>query len=482
MSSLPASAPIEVQIPQEVEQVSAGAVRPFAGYQDAAAWLEKRINVETAKPGSVNREVFKLDRMAALMEALGAPHQAVKTVHVAGSKGKGSVVEMTAACLMGCGLTVGVYTSPHLVHVRERIRIGTEAISYQHFVHAISHVAGAAGDVEAKFGPLTYFEILTAMAFVHFAEQAVDIAVIETGLGGRLDSTNVITPEVSAVTAIQLEHTSFLGETLAKIAREKAGIFKPGIVALSAPQPDEVVGVFEEVARSVGAPFRLLGRDVEYTERFEASPGRGPRGWVSIGTHRGAFEHVAVPLKGEHQSANCGLALAILDALGERGFDLPVMKVIEGLATASHAGRMEMVWHDPRVLLDGAHNPESIQCLVRAVGSHYKYDSLVVIFGCCADKDVDGMLSRIAVGADKIIFTRTSGHARAAKPSDLQHRFSEFSGKMALAADDLPSALALASRAVGPDDLICITGSLYLVGEAKKYLQDKAAGKGGRRR
>lgn len=469
--------------PVEVVGPAVGApARMFAGYQDALAWLDGRVNVERAKPARLDPSVFKLDRMAALMDALGNPHRDIKTVHVAGSKGKGSTVEMVAAALMGCGYTVGVYTSPHLVHVRERVRIGMDPIPYQQFAGAMSRVASAAALVEPTMGDLTYFEVITALAFVHFAQQAVDLAVIETGLGGRLDSTNVITPEVSAITAIQLEHTDLLGNTLAQIAREKAGIFKPGIPAVTVRQAPEALEAMEERARLVGTELRVLGRDLGFTYRFEASPKEGLHVRVSLTTQRSEFEHVASPFKGEHQAANCGLALAILDALRERGTALTDLHAIEGLAKANTAGRMELAWRDPRVLLDVAHNPESIACLIKAIGAHLKYDSLVVVFGCCADKNIDGMLSRLAMGADKVIFTRAAGNARAAKPEDLHRRFMDLGGKTMQVADDLPSALALASRAVGKDDLICVTGSFYIVGEAKKYLQDKASGRAGKRR
>ncbi len=473
------NAPLEVFIPPPPPE---SPPRTFAGYQEAIAWLERRTNVEKAKPARLDPTIFKLDRMVALMHALGNPHRDFKSVHIAGSKGKGSTVEMVAAALMGCGYTVGVYTSPHLVHVRERVRIGKDCIAYAPFAAAMSRVATAAATVEPTHGPLTYFEVITALAFVYFAEQAVDIAIVETGLGGRLDSTNVITPEVAAITAIQLEHTELLGSTIEQIAREKAGIFKPGIPAVTIRQPQSVHDVFDDVARVVGTEVRVLGRDLTFTSRFEADPKGGPHARVSLTTPQSSFEHVAVPFKGEHQAVNCGLALAILDVLRQRGMEIVDLRVIDGLAEANTAGRMELAWRDPRVLLDGAHNPESIACLVKAIGAHLRYDSLVVVFGCCADKDVDGMLSRLSMGADKVIFTRAAGNARAANPEDLQRRFTEISGKSAQVTPDLPAALTLASQAVAKDDLICVTGSFYLVGEAKKYLQDKTGSRAGKRR
>jgi dihydrofolate synthase/folylpolyglutamate synthase len=415
--------------------------------------------------------------MAALLDELGNPQRDVKCVHVAGSKGKGSVVEMTASCLTACGYATGVYTSPHLVDVRERIRIGTEQIPYTAFAKLTQKVGEAAESLKKKHGEATYFEILTAMALCYFAEQAVDIAVVEVGLGGRLDATNLVHPEVTAITAIQLEHTSILGDTLEKIAREKAGIFKAGVTALTIPQSAGVLSVLREEAARLNAPLEVVGQDLDFSYRFEATPELGPHARVCLTTHRSNFEHLPVPLRGEHQAANCGLALAILDKLRDRGFETPERKVAAGLAKTSSDGRLEIIGRSPRVVLDGAHTPDSIQCLVRAIGAHIRYDSMVVIFGCAADKDVKTMLSKIALGADKIIFTRASGNPRAADPRELLRRFAEISPKMAQAAKTLPDALSIARRAAHGDDLICITGSFYIAGEAKKLLTDEAQGR-----
>ncbi len=453
---------------------------PFAGYQAALRNLNERVNLERARPATIDREsVFRLDRMRALLDALGNPERDVRCVHIAGSKGKGSVAEMTASCLTACGYTTGLYTSPHLVDVRERVRISGDPISYPAFTRVMGRVAGAAGAIEKKHGPATYFEVLTALALCHFAEEAVDVAVIEVGLGGRLDSTNLVHPEVTAITAIQREHTQILGDTLEKIAAEKAGILKPGVTALTVPQSPSVLETFRAIADRVGAPLQVVGgggpQDIDFSYRFEATPELGPHARVCLTTPRSSYEHLPVPLKGEHQALNCGLALAILDKLKDRGFEAPERKVAEGLARTPSDGRLEIAWSNPRIVLDGAHTPESVHCLMKAIGAHIRYDSMVVVFGCAEDKDVKGMLSKIALGADKIIFTRAAGNARAIDPRELQRRFAEVSGKMTQVARTLPEALEMAARAVGRDDLICVTGSFYLAGEAKKHLADLKA-------
>jgi len=320
----------------------------------------------------------------------------------------------------------------------------------------------------------TYFDTLTAIAFEYFAEQKVDIAVIETGLGGRLDSTNVIKPEVTAITSISKDHMAQLGYTLPKIAEEKAGIFKHNVPALTVMQPPEVEAVFKRQADKVGAPFDVTGKSVEFSYRFESSRMLGPHNRICLTTPTSRFEHLAVPLLGEHQAINCGLALSIIDKLKGRGFALNDSRSMEGLAKTTIPGRMEMINHTPRIIVDGAHNAASLDAMMRAIGQHVPYDSMVVIFGCCADKDVAGMLDRITSGADKVIFTKVN-NIRTADPDELAARYVEQYGKMAQVARSLSEALEIAYRAVTKEDLISITGSFYLVGEAKKLIASRQA-------
>lgn len=476
-------------VPQTPVAIKVKNTSPSLGSMaDAMAWLLDRVDVERINPSRLQADTLKLDRMHALMAALDHPHKAFKSVHVTGTKGKGSTCAMAAAGLEGCGYTVGLYTSPHLVDVRERVRINKAMIDEQAFVRMTQRVADAAAKLaETDAGEPTFFELMTALAFCHFAEEAVDVAVVEVGLGGRLDSTNVIVPEVCAVTNISMDHWQILGDTVEKIALEKAGIFKPGVPALVIDQKPSVIEVFREAAAAIGAPLRVVGKDVDYSVRFEASAvgagkaGASPQMRVSVSGAGGknSYEHVAVPLRGEHQAPNCGLALAIMDALSAREFNTPENLVTQGLKTVEFPGRMELLKTTPRVLLDGAHNAESMKMLMKSIGSQIAYDSMVVIFGCAADKDIDGMLREIALGADKVIFTK-SGNARAADPRDLARKFNEASGKMCQTAPDFAAALELARRAVGRDDLICVTGSFYLVGEAKSRLgpAPKAAASG----
>jgi len=436
----------------------------------ATRFLMMRPDFERQRNVKYGEDSFKLDRMRKLLDLLGNPHEKVKTVHVAGTNGKGSTVAMIASMLRASGYAVGVYTSPHLIDIRERVQIDGNPIGKTDFVETVKTVAKAA----EKLGEQpTFFELMTAVGFCHFAEQAVDIAVIEVGLGGRLDSTNVITPLVSVVTAIDLDHTKLLGATKAQIAREKAGIFKKGVPALFFEQEPEIDSVMREAALAAGAELRIVNKDIEFSSRFCVTPDLGPHTRVCLYTKSSRLEHVPVPMPGEHQAINCGLALAAVDVLKSFGFELPEDKLTAGLASTKVPGRMEVVSHRPRILCDGAHNPAAMNALMRCVGAHVPYDSMVCIFGCCSDKDVAEMIDKVNLGADKVIFTRSANTPRASSAEDLQKLFQERSGKMSQIARSVPEAIEMAIRAVSREDLICITGSFYVVGEALKYLQER---------
>ncbi|MFG0252919.1 MAG: bifunctional folylpolyglutamate synthase/dihydrofolate synthase [Phycisphaerales bacterium JB038] len=442
-------------------------------YQSALKYIYEQVNFERMRKIRIRPEMFQLDRMRALCEALGDPQDQIRGVHIVGTKGKGSTVAMLSASLQECGYVVGAYTSPHLTDIRERICINNSLISHADFTELTKRVAAAAATLEEKTGP-SFFEILTAMAFCHFADQAVDIAIIEAGLGGRLDSTNIMTPVVTAVTSISKDHTHILGHELTAIATEKAGVFKPGVPVVSIKQEPEVEEVFRTHAEEVGTTFEICGKEIDFSARFETSADLGPHTRVCITTDTSRFEHLPCPLQGEHQALNCGLALAILDKLRTRGFEMEDNAVIRGLTKTELAGRMEMVWTDPRVLIDGAHNASAIKALIRGIGAHISYDSLVMIFGCAEDKDVDEMLKCISLGADKIIFVRAKTNPRSLPAEDLQRMFAQISGKMTQTADSVEEAVNLAARAVSREDLICVTGSFFLAGEAKKHLVQKA--------
>ncbi|MEM9166783.1 MAG: folylpolyglutamate synthase/dihydrofolate synthase family protein [Planctomycetota bacterium] len=448
-------------------------IKPPQTYAQALALLDHLPNLEAIRQDKIDAADFKLHRMRALLERLGDPHEAFTAVHVAGSKGKGSVASMLVAALAGSGYAVGLHTSPHLVDVRERVRINNTMIDQDSFTTIIGRILQAAAAVQRDTGTLTYFEALVAMAFCYFAEQAVDVAVIEVGLGGRLDATNVITPAVSVISEIQLEHTEILGDTLAKIAAEKAGICKPGVPVVTMPQDEEALTAIEAAAEAVGAPLAVLGRELDFSSRFEADRDHGPHYRIGLASDRTVYEHIAVPLPGEHQARNGGLVLAALDALAGRGFDLPEIRVAEGLEQTDPMGRLETVWPSPRIVVDGAHTPASIRALIATLGACIRYDSMIAVFGCAADKDVDGMLEQLARGADKVVFTSAEGSARSADPTDLAKRYTELTGTVALIEPSVKGAINTAGQAATRDDLVCVTGSFYIAGEAKRLFEAK---------
>jgi dihydrofolate synthase/folylpolyglutamate synthase len=413
-----------------------------------------------------NIDNFSLDRMRRLLGKLGSPHRMLNAVHIAGTKGKGSTAAMLSGMLEACGFTVGLYTSPHLVDLRERIQVNGKLISGAELRTLLGKVSMAIKSLD-NGSSTTFFEIMTAMSFLHFVAKDVDLAIVETGLGGRLDSTNVLKPKVCAITSISYDHCQQLGETLSSITAEKAGIFKRGVPAISVPQVSEVERALKKAANRTRAPLAFTGKDIDFSYRFESTKTDGPQTRVCVTTPISRYEHLRVPLAGEHQALNCGLALALLDKLKELGYDVDDQRAIGGLDRTVLAGRMEMLRNDPRVIADGAHNPGSLEALMLAIGQNISYDSMVVIFGCCADKDINGMLQRVSQGADKVIFARSSS-PRSADPEELAARYTELGG-MCQAAKSFEGALKQAYSAVSRGDLICVTGSFYLVGEAKQY-------------
>jgi len=433
-------------------------------------FLSAQVNYERLSRLARKKQTFGVTRVARLLSDLGNPQKALRTVHIVGSKGKGSTAVMLTQMLESNGLKVGLYTSPHILDVRERIRIGSTLIPEIAFTRLMRTVAEIMQGYKA--GLPTYFDILTAIAFRYFADEEVDIAVIEAGLGGRLDSTNVIAPEVCGITSISYDHVPQLGTTLPEIAGEKAGVFKKGVTVISAKQPDDVKQTLKTAARQSSAPLLFVGDEIGFTYRFESSPISGPLARIGVATPTSRYDHLAVPLYGEHQAVNCGVAIGLLDALKNRGFAIDDEAAVNGLAKVKLPGRMEMLCDDPRVLADGAHNAASIKALMRAIGQNVPYDSMVVIFGCCVDKDIEGMMKHVLLGADKMIFTRVAS-PRAADPSELAQTFAEITkGRMAQVAPTLAEALVIAEKAVSREDLICITGSFYLVAEAKRLFED----------
>ena len=464
------------KITKKVKRVKSKVVRlkakkAFRTYKQAIAYLFSRTDYEKETRLRYNVTTFSLDRMEKLLKLVGNPHKKIETAHIAGTKGKGSTATMLARMLEANGYSVGLYTSPHVVKLHERIAVDGKYITDSEIAGLINRIYAPVEKLSKKDAP-TFFEIMTAMAFMYFVDKDVDMAVIETGLGGRLDSTNVINPRVVGMTSISLDHQNLLGKTLDNIAIEKAGVFKKGIPIVTVPQTPETMRILKRHANKVDAPISITGKDIDFSYRFESSRKYGPHSRICVTTPTSKFEHLRVPLPGEHQAINCGLALAMLDKLKVDGYEIDDDKSVSGLTNVVMPGRMEIVHSDPRILIDGAHNASSIRALVQAIGQHISYDSMVIIFGCGQDKDVEGMLAQLQYGADKVIFTR-SNTPKAMFPQELADMYTEMCGKMCQTAMSLKEALRIAYSAVGREDLICITGSFYLVGQAKIQFQEE---------
>ncbi|MCK5174173.1 MAG: bifunctional folylpolyglutamate synthase/dihydrofolate synthase, partial [Planctomycetes bacterium] len=407
---------------------STGKVRvkkAFRTYDSAMKYLFEKTDYEKQQKLRYNVTTFDLTRMEKLLKSLGDPHKKTPTVHIAGTKGKGSTATMLAKMLEANDYCVGLYTSPHVMTLHERIVINGEMITEKEMLGLVNRIHGTLEKMGKKDDSPTFFEIMTALSFMYFADKQVDLAIIETGLGGRLDSTNVLEPALIGITSISIDHQNVLGKTIDKIAKEKAGVIKKGIPVVTVVQDDPIaLQAIQQHATTVKAPLSITGKDIDFSYRFESSREHGPHTRICVTTPTSRFEHLRVPLPGEHQAVNCGLALAMLDKLFSQGYELDDEKSKEGLLNVSMTGRMEIISSDPRIIVDTAHNAASVKALIQAIGQHIPYDSMIVIFGCNADKDVDGMLTQLQYGADKVIFTRSSS-PKAVSPHELAEKYTE---------------------------------------------------------
>jgi len=410
-----------------------------------------------------------LDVPRRLLDRLGSPQDAYRVVHVAGSNGKGSTAAFAESILRTAGLRTGLYTSPHLVDFAERIRVNGRPIGRGALSRLVSRVRPEGEGAAREAGrSATFFEITTAMALLHFAEAKADVAVIETGLGGRFDATNVVRPAVCAITPIALEHQRQLGPTLAAIAREKAGILKRGVPAVSAAQERAAREVLARRARAAGASLALLGRD------FQARP-----------LVEGLFDYEGLSrrlpglrpgLAGAHQIGNAAVALAACERLEESGVPIGPEAMRRGVASARWPGRLEVVRRDdagrPIVVLDGAHNPAAARAVILAIPRTFSYDRLVLVSAAMADKNLGALtraLSREVVRTGGVVIATAPAFERAADPRRLADHF-RAAGARAIVARTVPAAIEAALEKARPGDLVLVAGSLYLVGEARAHL------------
>jgi dihydrofolate synthase/folylpolyglutamate synthase len=413
----------------------------FTTFRGAVEFLNRFTDYERMASPAVPR--YTLDRMKRFVEGLGRPDRSFRSLHIAGTKGKGSVAHMAEAILREGGFRTGLYTSPHLVDMRERIRLDGEPVSGRDFVWAMNRME----PLLRRLRP-TYFEILTAAAFLLFEKARVDWAVVEVGLGGRLDATNVIEPAACAVTTIDYDHMDRLGRTLAEIAGEKAGILKPGVPAVTGPQRPAAMRV-------------LLRRAPLFRPRFRAAPGRGGVIRLEAEGVSGRRYAAVLPVLGMHQAANAAVAIGLVEASGAR---VAPSAVRRALGTIRLPGRVEVRGRRPWLIVDAAHNPVAARALAAALRGVPRRKTILV-FGASSDKDWRAMLKTLLPLADLAIFTRAA-HPRAAAPEVLARR----ARVPAVTAKGVADALELARRLARPADAVVVTGSFYVAGEALEFL------------
>lgn len=399
---------------------------------------------------------FGLSSTLSLLARLGLPYQEGRYLHIAGTNGKGSVAAMLSAILTRAGYRVGLFTSPHLVHFQERYRLKDEEVSGPRLLALINQVRAAVDEAE----PPTFFEFAAAMAFLYFFQEGANPIILETGMGGRLDATNIVHPLVSVITNISRDHQDYLGESLAAIAGEKAGIIKPGVPLVTFARQKQVVNLLRRRGEELRAPIYLGGND------FKARGAR--RGRFDYQGLDGNFTGLSLSLTGRHQYGNAGVALAVIELLQREGYAISEEAIRQGLKLTRWPGRLERAAEDPRVLLDGAHNPAAALALAHNLKQNRGNGRLILVLGIMADKDLDAILARLLPLAQMVIFTQPR-YFRAAKPKNLAARAKPYNLET-LMIPRVSQAVRTAQSLAGPQDQIVVTGSLYTVGEAKEYL------------
>jgi dihydrofolate synthase/folylpolyglutamate synthase len=414
---------------------------------------------------------FGLDNIQRLMSSLDNPHKTFRSVHIAGTNGKGSTSAMIASLLKKTGFRVGLFTSPHLVSFTERIRVNGEEITEHDVISLAAHIKEVVENIE-DFSP-TFFEVVTAMAMVYFRKKEIDIAVMEVGMGGRLDATNIILPEVTVITSISFDHREFLGDSLKDIAREKAGIIKEGIPVVTSRQEPIADDLIRTTAEMMAAPLYIYGRDFEGS--LSSLDIKGIT--ISYFDNATALEDIFIPLAGEHQLINACVAIKAALLLSEKLHkNLFLSSARQALGDFIWPGRLEFIGNTPPVLIDGAHNPAAAKALSEAIKTIFKdrFQKIVMILGIMADKDIKGIMEPLLPFASEIILTAPA-YSRSASPEQLGHIAQSSGFSNIHIAPTVKDAIELAQQLAHHEHgtLILITGSFYTIGEAKEVLGQK---------
>jgi len=442
-------------------------------YREALAWLYAFSDTERTGAFVHDRD-DNLRRERALLERLGDPQLAYGVTHIAGTKGKGSTSAILAAILSAAGVRTGAYTQPDLHTFRERIRIDGEVIGEDEVARLTADVQEAMARLDTTtLGSYITYEVATALAFLALREAEVDQAVIEVGLGGRLDATNVVQPQVTVITSISYDHMAVLGDTLGAIAWEKAGIIKQGVPVVTSAQAPEAQAVITRVATERGAPLIRVGRSgqpgaADYA--YFVGAAEEDRQYFDLATPERLYRNLELSLLGAHQAQNAAAAVAAAEQLRERGVAIDESAIREGLRAVRWPARLQVVGRSPLRVVDGAHNADSFAALFAALRRHFDYEHLLLVLGTMGDKDIEGMVREVALArVDQVIVTAARG-ARPIPPAELAEQLRRMAPQTpALVAPTSEEALALATRLAGPRDLICVAGSLYLAGEALRW-------------
>jgi dihydrofolate synthase/folylpolyglutamate synthase len=433
-------------------------------YSQAEEHLNSFVNYEQIPGISYAQPGYSLRHIEELLDRMGDPQLTARTIHIAGTKGKGSVAAMIAQVLSDSGYKTGLYTSPHFHTLRERISVDGTLISEAEFAAAMAEIKPFIESMkqDAAFRQLTYFEALTALTFAYFQKKRVDFQVLEVGLGGRLDATNVARPLVCIITPISLDHTQILGNSLEEIALEKAGIIKSGCWVVLSPQPEEAASVISNICREKEAKVVQVGKDVTWRKT-----GGDLRHQSLVIEGRTNNYRVSIPLLGDFQLENAAAAVAALEILASEGFAIPAAKIAQGLARLKWPGRFHILQEHPTVLVDGAHNVASMRGLVRNIKAYFAHKRIFLVFGTSCDKDIPGIINELGPLSPQVIVTRTA-HSRAAPLSTLATEFKK-QGIEPETGETVSKAISRALSLADNTDIICATGSLFVVAEALDY-------------
>ena len=433
-------------------------------YSQAEDYLNNFVNYEQIPGITYASSDYSLRHVEELLNRLGNPQLAARTIHIAGTKGKGSVAAMITQVLSDSGYKTGLYTSPHLHTLRERINVDGSLISEAEFAATMAEIKSFIESMKQDdtFRQLTYFEALTVLTFAYFNTKQVAFQVLEVGLGGRLDATNVAKPVVCIITPISLDHTQILGNSLGEIAREKAGIIKPGCWVVISPQPADAASVISDICREKRAKVVQVGKDVT---------------WHKIGGNlhhqsliiegRTSKYQVNIPLLGDFQLENAATAVAALEILTSEGFTISAADITQGLARVKWPGRFHILQENPIALVDGAHNVVSMRGLVSNIEKYFNYERVFLVFGTSCDKDIAGIINELVVLSPQVIVAQAE-HSRAAPLSTLAAEFSK-RGIKAETGKTIGEAISRALSMANKQDIVCVTGSLFVVAEALDY-------------